>query len=72
MSKKLKKRAGYYRISDIAKQVDRSTIAVVRWEKNGLIPKAKRDSRGWRIYTKEDVEKIVRMAKRTKYFSNQD
>ena len=72
MSKKLKKRAGYYRIVDIGKQVDRSTIAVVRWEKNGLIPKAKRDSRGWRIYTKEDVEKIVRMAKRTKYFSNQD
>ncbi len=70
MSKKLKKRAGYYRISDIAKQVDRSTIAVARWEKKGLIPKAKRDSRGWRIYTKDDVEKIVRMVKETKYFSS--
>lgn len=70
MSKKLKKRAGHYRISDIAKQVDRSTIAVARWEKNGFIPKAKRDSRGWRIYTKEDVEKIVGIVKKTKYFSN--
>ncbi len=63
MSKKLKKRAGHYRISDIAKQVDRSTIAVARWEKNGLIPKAKRDSRGWRIYTREQVDEIVNLVR---------
>lgn len=69
MSKKLKKRAGYYRISDIAKRVDRSTIAVARWEKNCLIPKAKRDSRGWRIYTKDSIDEIVNLVKKTKYFS---
>ena len=69
MMKKLKPRAGHYRVSDIAKQVDRTTIAVMRWEREGLIPLAKRDSRGWRMYTKEQVEKIVNLVKRTKYFS---
>ena len=57
--KNLKPRAGHYRISDIAKQVDRSTMAVQRWEKEKLIPRAKRDSRGWRIYTKDQVDEIV-------------
>lgn len=65
----LKPRAGYWRISDIANQVDRSTMAVQRWEKDGLIPKAKRDSRGWRMYTKKQIDEIVRLVKTTKFFS---
>ncbi|TSC78552.1 MAG: Uncharacterized protein G01um101429_728 [Parcubacteria group bacterium Gr01-1014_29] len=69
VERKLKLRAGHYRVSDIAKQVDRSTMAVIRWEKEGLIPKAKRDSRGWRIYAKEQVDEIVKLVKETKYFS---
>ena len=69
MTKILKPRAGHYRVSDIAKQVDRTNLAVIRWEKKGLIPKAKRDSRGWRIYTKEKIDKIVELIKKTNYFS---
>ena len=42
----LKPRAGHYRISDIAKQVDRSTMAVMRWEREGLIPKTKKSVMG--------------------------
>jgi DNA-binding transcriptional MerR regulator len=56
-------------VSDIARRVDRSTMAVIEWEKKQLIPRARRDSRGWRVYTKEQVEDIVRLVKRTKYFS---
>jgi hypothetical protein len=66
----LKPRAGHYRVSDIAKQVDRSTMAVMRWEKEGLIPKVRKDSRGWRIYTKDQVDDIVKLVKDTKYFQN--
>ena len=70
--RKLKPRAGHYRISDIATQVDRSTMAVQRWEKENLIPKAKRDSRGWRIYAKEQVDEIVKLVKKTKYFQDKN
>ncbi|MDP3779300.1 MAG: MerR family transcriptional regulator [bacterium] len=59
-------RAGYYRISDIATQVDRSITALCRWEKEGMIPKAGRDSRGWRVYTKNQVEEIVQLIKKIK------
>ncbi len=67
--KRTKLRAGHYRISDIAKQVDRSAMTVIRWEKDKLIPKALRDSRGWRVYTKRQVDSIVDLVMRTRYFS---
>ena len=59
-------RAGHYRISDIATQVDRSITALCRWEKEGVIPKAKRDSRGWRVYTENQVEEIIQLIKKIK------
>lgn len=71
MSKKIKPRAGHYRVSDIAKQVDRSTAAIIRWEKEKRIPKAKKDSRGWRIYTREQVDEIVNLVKETHYFTKE-
>ena len=69
MIKKLKPRAGFYRTSDIAKCVDRTSVTVIEWEKKRLIPKAKKDSRGWRMYSKKDVDEIVRLVKKTHYFS---
>jgi len=62
-------RAGHYRISDIARMVDRSNTAVARWEKLGLIPKARRDSRGWRVYAKDQIDAIVERIQKTNYFS---
>jgi len=58
-----------YKINELAKELDRSTNTIKRWEARGLIPKAKRDSRGWRYYTADDVKSIVRMVKENNYFS---
>jgi hypothetical protein len=60
--------AGYFRINDILKQIDRNKTTLLRWEAQGLIPKAKRDTRGWRYYTAEQVEYIVNLVKETDYF----
>jgi len=60
--------AGYYRLNDILKEIDRNKTTVLRWEAQKLIPKAKRDSRGWRCYTEKDIKKIVNKVKKTKYF----
>ncbi|MAF14218.1 MAG: hypothetical protein CMI53_05025 [Parcubacteria group bacterium] len=62
--------AQYYRLNDILSQIDRNKTTVIRWEELGLIPKAKRDSRGWRYYTKEQVEQIITLVKKTDYFRN--
>ena len=61
---------GNYSINDIVKRVGRNKTTVLRWEEQGLIPMAKRDSRGWRYYTKEDVDYIVNLVKKTDYFRN--
>jgi len=60
--------AGYFRLNDILKKVDRNKTTILRWENVGYIPKAKRDSRGWRCYTENEVEKIVDLVKKNNYF----
>lgn len=59
--------AGYYRLNDIMREVDRDKSTLLRWEKEGLIPKAKRDNRGWRFYTGEDFQEIIRLIEKTRY-----
>ncbi len=61
---------GKYRIHYIAQKIDRDKSTIIRWEKLGLIPEAKRDSRGWRYYSKGEVEKVIRIIRETNYFQN--
>ena len=58
-----------YRIGELAKELDRRPLTIKRWESLGLIPKARRDSRGWRYYTREDVKGIIAKVKENNYFS---
>jgi hypothetical protein len=60
------------RLIDIARQIDRDKSSIIRWEDMKLIPKAPRDSRGWRYYSDKDVEQIINLVKKTNYFKNGD
>ncbi len=55
-------------LHEILRRVDRNKTTLIRWEEEGLIPQAKRDSRGWRFYTEEEIEKIINLIMRTNYF----
>lgn len=46
--------------SDVCDRVGISKNTLLRWERDGLIPKAKVDWRGWRRYTEEDLRKIMK------------
>jgi len=59
-----------YKIKDLALRLDRSILTIKRWERQGLIPKARKDSRGWRIYTEAEVRDILRLVQATNYFRN--
>jgi len=48
--------------------LDRSILTIKRWERQGLIPIARKDSRGWRIYTEAEVRDILRLVQATNYF----
>lgn len=58
-----------YKIGELAKELDRSTLTIKKWEENGIIPKAKRDSRGWRYYTTEDIRNIKEILRESDYFA---
>jgi DNA-binding transcriptional MerR regulator len=59
-----------YRLTDIAREIDRDKSSIIRWEEMGLIPVAERDSRGWRYYTEQQAKHIIKLAKETNYFRN--
>ena len=59
-----------YCLKDILKKIDRNKTTLIRWEEMGLLPEAKRDSRGWRYYTKNEVEEIISLIKNTNNFKN--
>jgi DNA-binding transcriptional MerR regulator len=62
--------AKLYKIKDLALRLDRSILTIKRWEKQGLIPKGRKDSRGWRVYTEEEVQAILKQVRETNYFRN--
>jgi DNA-binding transcriptional MerR regulator len=53
----------HYRVKDVEKLIDRDKTTLFRWEKEGKINPPRRDSRGWRLYTEEDLEKMKAMIK---------
>ena len=64
--------ARIYKIKDLALRLDRTILTIKRWEKKGLIPTPRKDSRGWRVYTEDEVKEILKRVKETNYFQNGD
>ena len=52
-------------LTDIAEKIGVATKTIIRWEKAGKICPPKRDWRGWRVYTQEDVETFEEMVNAT-------
>jgi DNA-binding transcriptional MerR regulator len=55
----------YYRISDVCRLTGVSRSTLWRWTKAGILQDmAKRDRRGWRLFTADDIKKIDEEAHR--------
>ena len=52
---------GRLSVTELAKELGVSTKTVTRWERAGKIQPAKRDWRGWRIYSREELEEMKRL-----------
>ncbi len=46
---------GRLSITDIAKELGVTPKTITRWEKAGKIKRAKRDWRGWRVYSSDEL-----------------
>ena len=51
---------GRITISEAAERVGVSTKTIIRWEKARRIATAKRDWRGWRVFTEQQVTEMIR------------
>ena len=47
---------GRLSISEAAQKLEVAPKTLMRWEKSGKVKKAKRDWRGWRFYTPDDLK----------------
>jgi len=53
----------YYKTNELARLVGVSKNTLIRWEEEGLIPPPMRDGRGWRVWSKDALEKIIELKK---------
>ncbi len=48
----------YYRTQEAFRKVGISRATLLRWLKAGVLKRLSRDTRGWRLFTEEDLNKI--------------
>lgn len=57
----------YYRTTEVAERVGISRSTLLRWLSNGILKDTfRRDRRGWRLFTPEDVKIIEEEAYKVK------
>ena len=57
----------YYRTSEACQKAGISKATLLRWFKAGILENAvRRDRKGWRLFTKDDVNRIQAEANRIK------
>ena len=49
---------GWMTITEVASSLGVTTKTITRWEKSGKVKRAKRDWRGWRVYSRDDLEEM--------------
>ena len=47
-------------ITEAAEKIGVVPKTIMRWEQSGKVPKAKRDWRGWRVYTDQELEDLLK------------
>ena len=58
---------GKMTITDVAERIGVTPKTIMRWEKSAKVAPAKRDWRGWRIYSKEELRKLREFKETVKY-----
>ena len=50
-----------FRVSEVARELERSERWLRDAETKGKIPRARRDLNGWRVYTEQDMERLKQL-----------
>lgn len=55
----------FYHLTEAATKIGIAPITLKRWLLEGKVPDVKRDRRGWRIFTQEDINRIKKYSEKT-------
>lgn len=55
------KKKSTYSTQDVCTKFDITKTTLFKWEKDGKISKTKKDWRGWRVFSENNVEDIKRI-----------
>ena len=45
-------------ITEVARKLGVVPKTIMRWEKSGKVPSVKRDWRGWRVYSRDELKEL--------------
>lgn len=57
----------FYRTAETCELSEISRATLLRWRKAGLLTRVRRDRRGWRLFTKNDIATIKTEARRVDF-----
>ncbi|MFC1477233.1 MerR family transcriptional regulator [candidate division KSB1 bacterium] len=57
----IRKKASTYSSKDVCEKMDVTKNTLFKWEKEGKIKNVRKDWRGWRVYSDENVEQVRRV-----------
>lgn len=60
----------YYRTSEACTKTRVSRATLFRWLKTGVLRGTRRDRRGWRLFTEDDLKEIQAEARRIEFEEN--
>jgi adenine-specific DNA-methyltransferase len=60
----------YYRTSEACTKTSVSRATLFRWLKTGVLRRTRRDRRGWRLFTEDDIKEIQAEARRIEFEEN--
>ena len=56
----------YYWIYELCREARVSRSTILRWLKSGVIPEPIKDRRGWRIFSRDELARIIQEVKKTR------
>lgn len=54
----MEKKKAKYSAAEICRMFDVTKTTLFKWEKEGKLPKVKKDWRGWRVFTDDNIKEI--------------
>jgi DNA-binding transcriptional MerR regulator len=68
--KKTQRSDNTFTVKDLCDKLEVSNKTIKTWEQKKLIPKARRNVFGWRVYSQDELDKTEEIVRKNNFFNN--